>query len=189
MQISTQRGNGLVSIANGTNRVVATSLLADWSQAVAGSSWFTLIGDTAMVRTIQALYPPATPTASGFWEADLDEIFTLPSVVGVSYAIHKDFTERWHLPTFEPGDVQRSQLWNRAMWIIDGALGSAGGVGGNLTGFDVTTLDKPKPSLWWKMGVQDGFVVLEWWLLQAGAPTANDTATSDDAGSRWRKVG
>lgn len=193
MQISTARGNGLISIATGTNRVIATSALADWSAAIAGNSWFTLIGDNAVVYTIQALYPPTTPTTSGFWEADLVGIYSLPSLTDAPYAITKDFTTNWNLPLFAPGDVQRSQIQNRASWIIDAHLGSgSGGAGGGpsmLIDFTLPTLTLPKPSLFWKIVVQDGQTVLEWWLLQSGAPASGDTPTSDDSTSRWRRVG
>jgi hypothetical protein len=194
MQLSTRNGFGTVSIVNGTNRVKATSALADWSPATAGLSRFGLVGDDAPEPwPIQALYPPDTPTPSGFWELDLNGIFTLPSVVGVAYAIHIDFTPNRQFPLENPSDVQRSQIYNRAMWLLDSLEVGAGGGAGilvPLSTLDIPTLELPKPSLWSKIAMIDGNDVLQWFLLQVGAPATNaDTATTDDATSRWRQVG
>lgn len=194
MQLSTRNGFGTVSIVSGTNRVKATSALADWSQAEAGLSRFGLVGDDAPEPwAIQALYPPDTPTASGFWELDLNGIFTLPSVVGVAYAIHIDFTPNRQFPLMNPSDVQRSQIYNRAIWLLDSLEVGAGGGAGVLVPLStlaIPTLTLPKPSLWPKITNIDGLDVLQWFLLQAIAPaTAEDTPTIDDATARWRKVG
>jgi hypothetical protein len=169
--------------------------VADWSSAIAGNAWFSLVGDTAAPVTIVAFTPPGS-SLSGFWEATLQETYSLPSVTAVDYVIHIDFTATVGLPLFQPGDVQRSQILNRALWLIDGrfALGGGGGGGGGGTGnmlvdFSIATLSQPKPSLWWKITVQDGVTVLQWWLLQTGAPGTHDVATSDDSTSRWRQVG
>lgn len=182
MQLSTRNGYGTVSIDTGTSRVVGNAQ-SDWTQVVPGSSWFTLVGDTATVYTVQDKTEPGS-TLSGFWEVTLDGVFALPSIVGADYAIHKNFTPRRHLPLFDPGDVQRSQIWNRAMWILD----QADSMIPPLDSTAVPTLLKPKPSLWPVKAQMEGIDVLQWWLLESGDPTGF-TATIDDPTTRWHQLG
>src|SRR5688500_2216028 len=89
-QLSTKLGFGTVSIDTGTNRVRGTSVLANWASAVAGNAWFSLIGDEAAPVTIVDFTPPGE-SASGQWEATLQQVYTLPSVVNADYVIHVAF--------------------------------------------------------------------------------------------------
>ncbi len=189
MQLRTSNGFGTVDIVTGTNKITGHQLAADWTQAVPSLSFFSLADELATVFVIQTLTDPAHST-SGFWEALLDANYGGPTVTNADYCIHKDFTNRRKLPLFGYGDIQRSQIHNRAMQILDlpDVVGPP-----MITDFAVTTLDKAKPSLFAKIVNKDGSDVIQWWLLQTGAPettdSEHDNATSDDATSRWRQVG
>lgn len=118
MQLRTDNGYGTVDIVSGDNTVKGHSLDADWSQVVPGYSWFSFIGESEVPFLIQAKRSP-TENVSGVWEIDLDANYSGSSKTDFAYVIHKDFTLNRNLPLFAPGDVQRSQIINRAFQILD----------------------------------------------------------------------
>lgn len=191
MQLRTSNGFGTVAIDSGTNRVRGTSALANWTQVVAGYSWFSLVGDGQTVFGIQAKTPPGS-SASGQWEVTLDGPYAGPTVAAAEYVIHKDFTTLRHLPLFGPGDLQTFQVWNRAMQIIDLDSGGSGASGLSIIGNPATTptAGLPKPSLYVRIVPLGPREAAQWWLLRAGAPVAGDVNSLDEPGAaRWTQVG
>jgi hypothetical protein len=182
-QIRTTNGYGRVDLDSGSNLVRGHDALADWTEVPAAHSWFSLVGPEETLFTIQG----KENVGGGLWTATLDGLYDGPDVAEAEYVIHKDFTPRLGLPLFTPGDVQRSQIHNRAMWVLEQVIPAGAAL---IASLDVPTLNLPKPGLFAKVTTLDGVDVLQWFLLQAGAPaTAADTATSDDPTTRWRQVG
>lgn len=172
---------GTVTVTSGSARVIG-DVNCDWTQVVAGASWFSLVAPDATVYTVAAKADPAH-SGSGFWEVTLNGNFVGTTASGQQYVIHKDFTLNRNLPLFSPGDTQSAQIFSRAMQILDVTSTLA-----YATALPINTLILPKPSLVpivTQVGGNDAFQL---WLLQGIAPVTGDTATADDPNSRWRQV-
>lgn len=186
---------GTVSIEQGTNLVIGDADV-DWSTVVEGTSLFSLQGSGQTLFLIQTTTPPET-SASGFWELTLADAgagntYTGPDVTEALHYIHKDWEPTYGFPLFAPGDFV-DQVWNRFVLHLASILGITGGGGSGLqllTTIDIATVALPKPSLYAKISIQDSQFVLQWWLLQTGAPVSDqDYATIDDPSARWSQVG
>lgn len=184
MQISA----GLVTVLNGTNRVIGNAG-TDWTEVRPGFSYFGVLPEAGhSILGVQTKTAPGA-SVSGFWEVTLDANYNQPNAINSEYRIHKDFTPNKNYPLFTFGDFFVTQILNRYFMMQDAAPAIAAGLPElpSLAALDaMTTLDKTKPSSYFLTESGVGQI----WRLLAGAPAAgsSDRATSDDATSHFTQT-
>jgi len=167
-----------VTVTSGSARVIG-DVNCDWSQVVAGYSWFCLLSNQFTVLTVMTKTAPGS-SASGFWEVTLESAYIGSTLSGQSYVIHKDFSLLNNYPIFGPGDVKVDQIINRFIQAVDKfALVVVA------TAFNFPTVSLHKPVLVFFLNND----TTSFYQLQTGAPSqAGDIATIDDANARFRQT-
>lgn len=114
-----QINGGTVTVAIGSGTVTGSSD-CDWSE-VTVNNWFLVSGQIYLINAVDNSLKTLgiSPTFAGVGGLDLTD--------SSNYTIVRDFTANHQLPILNPGDLEAASLWSRAMNIIDGLLGGAGG--------------------------------------------------------------